>query len=275
MNKNATMAIAIIAILALPMLASLFANALQPVRSNPMIPVPGYPSSTSTFGITSAESYNWAGYAVVTSGTDKVTDVKGSWTVPAATATCNANQEWDSSFWVGIDGYKSSTVEQTGTDTYCFEGAVSYYAWYEFYPAASVTITTHTVSPGDSMSAEVKWVASLSTFKLTIKDTTAGWIFSITGSASGAKRNSAEWIAESPFDILGELPLTPFGTAYFTSDTAVTTTHSGVIGSFTAGVYAINGVCFPSRLPVKLSTSGLDVTGANFNVAYLNPGPEG
>jgi len=275
MNKNAAMAVTIIAILALPILASLFANSLQPVLSNPMIPVPGSPSTTSTSGITSAESYNWAGYAVVTSGTNKVTDVKGSWTVPAATATCNANQEWDSSFWVGIDGYKSSTVEQTGTDTYCYEGTVSYYAWYEFYPAASITITTHTVSPGDSMSAEVKWISSLSTFKLSIKDITAGWAFSTTGSVSVAKRNSAEWIAESPFDILGELPLTPFGTAYFTSDTAATTTHTGAIGTFAAGVYVINGVCFPSKLPVKLSTSGLDVTGANFNVENLNPGPEG
>ena len=99
-----------------------------------------------------------------------------------------------------------------------------------------------------------------------------GWTFSITGSVSGAKRSS-EWIAESAFDILGELPLTPFGAAYFTIDTAITTTEA--IGSFTTGVYMINGVCFPSRLPVKLSPSGLDVSGANFNVAHLNAGPEG
>jgi hypothetical protein len=276
MNKNAAMSITIIAVLTLPVLAALFANSIQPVISKPMIPAPGHLSSASTSGITSTGSYNWAGYAVVTYGFNKVSDVKGSWTVPANTgATCNANQEWDSAFWVGIDGFTSSTVEQTGTETYCFEGTVTYDAWYEFYPASSVTISK-TIYPGDSMSAEVKWVSG-TTFTLSIQDTTAGhtWSFSTTGSVSGALRNSAEWIAESPFDILGELPLTPFGTAHFTSDTAVTTAHTGTIGSFTAGVYVINGVCFPSGSPIKLQTSELSNAGADFNVEYLHPGPEG
>ncbi|HXZ89990.1 MAG TPA: G1 family glutamic endopeptidase [Candidatus Dormibacteraeota bacterium] len=274
MKKNAAMEITIIAILALPMLAALFANSLQPVFSNPMVPVPGYLSTTSASGIISTVSYNWAGYAVTTSGTNKVTDVKGSWMVPTYSgATCNANEWWDSSFWIGIDGEKSSTVEQIGTETMCFEGVVSYDAWFEFFPRLSVTIPD-AISPGDTVSAEVKWISG-TIFTLSIKDTTAGWTFIKTGSLSGALRNSAEWIAESPYGLLGELPLAPFGTAYFTSDTAVTTNHSGAIGTFTAGVYLLNGVCYPSASPIKLSTSTLSNAGANFNVAYLNPGPEG
>jgi hypothetical protein len=276
-NKNAALSIIIIAILAFPILAGLFANSLRPVISDPMIPVPGLSPSAAVSGITSTSSYNWAGYAVVTKAAKPVTDVKGSWIVPSYTgAACNANQEWDSVFFVGIDGFSSKTVEQIGTEIFCFEGTVSYDAWYEFYPANSLLIA-HAIFPGDAMSAEVKWVTG-TTFTLSIQDTTSGhvWSFSITGSVNGAKRTSAEWIAESPFDILGELPLAPFGTVSFTGGTAVTTVHTGTIGSFTTGVYMINGVCFPSGAPIKLQPSALDfATGANFNVGYLLPGPEG
>ena len=88
---------------------------------------------------------------------------------------------------------------------------MGYDAWYEFYPAWSIAIS-HPIYPGDTISAEVKWVSG-TTFTLSIKDTTAGhtWTFSKTGSVAGAVKTSAEWIAESPFGDLGELPLAPFG----------------------------------------------------------------
>jgi hypothetical protein len=291
LNKNALIAIVIIAVLALPILASLCAESLQPVLSpgpfnrfsppspspQPMIPAPLPPSPSTVFpGATAYYSYNWGGYAVLTSGTNKVTDVKGSWTVPTYTgATCNPDEWWDSSFWVGIDGFSSSTVEQIGTDTYCYEGTVGYEAWYEMYPASSVPIH-HPVSAGDVMSAEVKYIGS-NKFTLSISDATAVWSFSVTKTQS-AKRNSAEWIAESPFGDMGELPLANFGTAYFTSDTAVTTKHTGVIGSFPANQIAvITAACYPSGSPDKSETSALSDggTGGDFSIEYLNPGPEG
>lgn len=51
-------------------------------------------------------STNWSGYAN-TGAT--FTDVKGSWTEP--TATCSSGQTAYSSFWVGIDGDTTNTVE--------------------------------------------------------------------------------------------------------------------------------------------------------------------
>src|SRR4051794_32080572 len=62
--------------------------------------------------ITNSTSSNWSGYAV-TGGT--YTSVSASWTEPSVSCSGTAY----SSFWVGLDGDTSSTVEQTGTDADC------------------------------------------------------------------------------------------------------------------------------------------------------------
>src|SRR5712692_8671734 len=101
----------------------------------------------------SFQSTNWSGYAV-TGPSKSVTDAKGSWIVPAITGTCPSTNQY-SSHWVGIDGFSSNTVEQTGTDSDCQNGAPTYYAWYEFYPHPSFLISGLTIRPLDVISAEV------------------------------------------------------------------------------------------------------------------------
>jgi hypothetical protein len=76
---------------------------------------------------------------------------------------------------VGLDGYTSETVEQTGTDSDCDGRRPSYYAWYEFYPAGSFEINM-TIKPGDRMSAKV--VYSGSEFTIMIEDVTTGKSYS-------------------------------------------------------------------------------------------------
>src|SRR6266852_9847638 len=98
-------------------------------------------------------STNWSGYAV-TGASGSVSDAKGSWTVPAIQGTCPSTNQY-SSFWVGIDGFSSGTVEQTGTDSDCQNGSPTYYAWYEFYPKPSFIASGITVHPGDVIKAEV------------------------------------------------------------------------------------------------------------------------
>ena len=80
-----------------------------------------------------ATSTNWSGYAV-TGPDGSVTDVKGSWKVPDVVCSSPGTPNSYASFWVGIDGYGSNTVEQIGTDSDCSGGNAVYYAWYEFYP---------------------------------------------------------------------------------------------------------------------------------------------
>src|SRR5690242_7982411 len=55
--------------------------------------------------------YNWGGMAATGSG---FTSVSATWTEPSA--TCNSRNDLYAP-WVGIDGYGTSTVEQTGVAT--------------------------------------------------------------------------------------------------------------------------------------------------------------
>jgi Peptidase A4 family len=161
----------------------------------------------------SATSENWSGYAVH-SGTYK--SVSASWTEPTGKCSGNSGDKY-SSFWVGLDGYSSSTVEQTGTEVDCDGSSPQYYAWYEFYPAGSVELNEH-VSPGDHFTGSVTF-SGTSTFTLKLTDSTQGWSKTETKSSSSDKRSSAEVIIEAPCctETGGILPLADFGTAHFTA----------------------------------------------------------
>src|SRR5580658_6888077 len=148
----------------------------------------------------------------VSNGTD-FTSAKGSWTVP--TVNCGASPNAVVAIWVGIDGYSSTTVEQTGTSTICEHATPVYYAWYEFYPNASATISSIAVAPGDKITAEVSYSSSTKEFTITLTNVTTGAHYSTSEAVSGAVRSSAEWIVEAPADsAVGILNLADFGKAY-------------------------------------------------------------
>ena len=161
-----------------------------------------------------AESTNWSGYAA-TSGT--YTSVSASWTQP--TGTCSRGDQY-AAFWVGLDGYSSSTVEQTGSEVDCVGRTAEYYAWYEMYPGPSENYS-NTVKPGDHFNATVTYEGS-NKFSLYIADTTQGWSHTTTASLAGAARSSAEVIVEAPCCTAsgGILPLTDFGTVSLTGSEA-------------------------------------------------------
>lgn len=177
-------------------------------------------------------STNWSGYAV--ESPSQFTEVTGTWVEPAA--TCSALQSTYSSFWVGLDGYNSSSVEQLGTDADCpFLGSPSYYAWYEMYPAASVSISTtqYPVKPGDTLTASVIRSGTSYTLSMTSSE---GWTFSTTQSGSDAN-SSAEWIAEAPDTCVlifcSNTQLTNFGTVTFSGSEAATGGALQPVSSFT------------------------------------------
>jgi Peptidase A4 family len=161
-----------------------------------------------------AESTNWSGYAGTT-GT--YTSVSASWTQPAG--TCSRGDQY-SAFWVGLDGYSSSTVEQTGSEVDCIGSRAEYYAWYEMYPGASENYS-NTVKAGDHFNASVTYEGN-NEFSLYIADTTEGWSHTTVQSLAGAARSSAEAIVEAPCctESGGILPLTDFGTVSFTNSDA-------------------------------------------------------
>ncbi len=212
----------------------------------------------------SVTSTNWSGYAVTGSS---VSDAKGTWIVPAIQGTCPSSNQY-SSFWVGIDGYNSGTVEQTGTDSDCQGGVPTYYAWYEFYPHPSFIISGLTVRPGDSMSAQAKF--SGRTFTVTITDTSTGVSFSKSAKVNSAQRTSAEWIAEAPSSG-GVLPLANFGKVTFSSCDATINGTTGTISSFGSNVHQITMVT--SGGATKASPSALSGSGDGFSVTWVSSGP--
>src|SRR6202020_1142657 len=132
-------------------------------------------------------STNWSGYAT-DSGT--YTSVSASWVQP--TGTCSSRSDQYSSFWTGLDGYSSDSVEQEGTDTDCINGKPQYYGWYETYPNPSYSFRS-TIEPGDTITASTTYEGN-NEFKLTLADTTRGWSTSTTQTVTGAARSSAEVI---------------------------------------------------------------------------------
>jgi hypothetical protein len=221
-----------------------------------------------------ADSTNWSGYAVLGSS---FTSAYGSWTVPAADCSGVRGDQY-AAFWVGLDGYSSSTVEQTGTLSDCDGRSPSYAAWYEFYPAGLVEINL-SIKPGDHISASVVYNGN-NKFTVTIEDVTTGKSFSRSSTVSGAARSSAEWIAEAPCctNSGGILPLADFGTAFFGEDStgvsgtnyATDSTNSGSIVTFTASNYVQINKVSSSSSPQTSTCSALSSDGTSFSCTWGN-----
>ena len=170
--------------------------------------------------ISHSTSTNWSGYSAING---RYTSVSANWTQPTASCT---SQTTYSSFWVGLDGDGSSTVEQTGTSADCSGGSPRYYAWYEMYPKFPVNLSIP-IRAGDSMTGSVT-TDGRGRFTLTIHNNTTGGNFVTTQTLKRARLASAEAIAEAPSSSGGVLPLTNFGTANFSA----VTVNGAAIGTF-------------------------------------------
>jgi len=234
-------------------------------------------------GSTNSTSTNWSGYAV-TGAT--FTDVKGSWIQPAANCSSSTavptngkgtgnghgnghggggggkSQSTYSSFWVGLDGYSSNTVEQTGTDADCSGTTPVYYGWYEFYPAFPVNFS-NPVLPGDVINAEVS--VSGGTVTITLQDVTQKWTQQKTQANAGYALSSAEWIAEAPSS--GQvLPLADFGTVTFSGAGATGDGKTGSITAFTSDPLTM----VTSSGQTKAAPGGLNNRGDSFSVTWFH-----
>jgi Peptidase A4 family len=209
-------------------------------------------------------STNWSGYADSNSG---VTIVSGTWVVPSV--TCPSSGSTYVAIWVGIDGYSSSTVEQTGTLAQCVNGVASYSAWYEFYPSASVTIASFKATPGTTITASVTSTGG-SSFSMTIQN--GAQTYTATGTLSNAARSSAEWIVERPALCTAFhctlTTLSNFGTASFSAASATINGATGSISDAGFTSVAITTVGSSSG-PILAQPSSLSGSGDSFSVAYV------
>ncbi len=228
-------------------------------------------------------STNWSGYAAAANLTnppdDSVSAVYGSWVVPTLTGPLTGTA--DSSTWVGIDGYGTSTVEQTGTQQVINNGVVTYCAWWEMYSSGDKqpqqTIQSMIVKPGDQITASVQYMtsgANAGEFCLSINDTSrAGDSFTTYQSSAQtqnplADRSTAEWIMEAP-TVNGSIStIANFGSVTFTGASAVI---NGIRGSINASPWQSVALDIAKGGVQYDTTSLLSSPGTSFTVRYSAP----
>jgi Peptidase A4 family len=213
--------------------------------------VPGHHSRIK--GLSQVQSTNWSGYADTSTTFSTVT---GHWTEPSVSC---GSQTSLAAFWVGIDGYSSSSVEQDGTLAECYRGSAYYYTWWEMYPSNAIQVVGSTLRPGDSIAASVARSGSSYTLKVT-DSSRSGDSFTTTQSCSSCANSSAEWIAEAPSGSSGIYPLANF---HSWAETGATV-NSGVISSFTDDEITM----VDSAGHVKAQPGPLNGSGNGFSVTW-------
>ena len=205
---------------------------------------------------TTVSSSNWSGYAA-TGNSGAFTSVSSSWTQPAV--TCGTKTTY-SSYWVGIDGYSNSALEQTGTEADCIRGKATYGAWWEVLPASESAYSV-TVKAGDALTASVVDNGN-GTFTMTLSDSTEGWTKTTTANgSSGYQDSSAEVIAEAT-EVNGSIAkLSNFGTVTFTNSTADGTS----LGSYSPTEIVMAGTSDTKAQPGSISGGTFSDTWKNYS----------
>jgi hypothetical protein len=228
------------------------------------------------FATTTSASLNWGGY-VATGASGSVTSVNGSWIQPSV--KCSATTAY-AAFWVGIDGYSSSDLYQTGTQAVCSGGVASYGAWWEILPAAETPISM-SITPGNIISATVNYSTSDGKFTMTITDVNTSATYAHTSSvATSATRNSADWITETP-EVGGTFAhLANFGTVHWGKDkTHVGKTNdatiSGVTGDLTHWSSTLVEISIVNTADTKYMAEpgAVSKDGTSFLVKWKSSGP--
>jgi hypothetical protein len=176
------------------------------------------------------KSSNWAGYGLLGG---EYTDISAEWTQPAV--ECSGRDESHVSFWVGLDGVTSPTVEQVGTAAHCLStnsGEAEQYAWIEMYPDIMRRVTVD-VHPDDHFRASVHEIGT-DLFALRLENLTTGQSYSTSVARSSSFASSAEWIVEAtticnPACAVATLP--QFADTTFTALTAATPDGDETLGS--------------------------------------------
>lgn len=172
-------------------------------------------------------SSNWSGAVLEQPSSGYFKSATGRFTVPRPQHVGSGGTE-SSSAWVGIDGDScASGLLQAGIDfTVSSSGAVSYDAWYEWYPDYAYDFSNFAVSAGNVIQVDI---TATSTTKGTVKLTNVSTGKSVSQTLSAPSgsvlcRQNAEWIVED-FEQNGSLvALSNFGTVVFTQASAALST---------------------------------------------------
>ena len=214
-------------------------------------------------GLTKTDSLNWAGYVDDNSRGNTYTAMTGKWTQP--TIECARSTDLEiAAFWVGLDGWGSSTVEQDGTLGMCDDGAISYYDWWEMYPSNSIQLDKQ-ISASDVVTSSIAFASG--EYRLTVTDHTHrsdSFTQVATCGSTPCKDSTAEWIAERPGTGSGFVVLPNFG-KWKVSRASVTSGTKSVISGFADD--AINMVS-STGTSTLVTVSALNAKGAGFTATW-------
>jgi hypothetical protein len=212
-------------------------------------------------------SRNWSGY-VADNGT--YTSVTGKWTVPQTTASGHTSTD---ATWVGIGGVNSSDLIQTGTQNIVDpSGQVTSTAFYELLPDSSVSITSLTVKPGDSITATIT-EQSTGQWLISINDNTTNQNYQTTVAYSSST-SSAEWIEEAPSNGVSVLPLDNFGTIQFNNGSTIqNSTRASILASSAHAVTMVNNAGQALSTPSALGNDGASFSITRSSVVSNSPIP--
>jgi hypothetical protein len=208
----------------------------------------------------------WTAYVLV-GHTEGFRQVTGDFKVPTVTCTSATSK---ASFWIGLDGYGNSTVEQVGISTDCHGGVPSYLAWWEMAPNG--TNYKFTVYPGDSISMLVKYIGGawdLALTDLTRDDNAHKFNLSETCPSGNVCENMT---AEAALEADGGKNLSKFTTTGFTEVQAVDSSYA------TTGLVANGSVWGLAKLLMTGSNgqnlanpSTITDNGEVFSLTYKQP----
>ncbi len=184
-------------------------------------------------------SGNWSGAVVYAPAGQSFQWLEGDWVIPAVSAP-QANETYYCATWIGIDGDGTgpgaNQVFQSGVASdVTAGGSPTYYPWWEWFPAAPVTITNFPVNPGDMITMLLCSPngAGSTTGTVTWTNVTTGASTNVSLSAPDGVTlagNCAEWIVEAPTVGGGIAALADYGEVFFSVCQAYTNTGTLVDG---------------------------------------------
>jgi Peptidase A4 family len=224
------------------------------------------PATAATFGPLTEYfgGSNWTGYVDLAHRGVKFRYVAAKFRVPTVRCT-SANSK--SSFWVGLDGAGTPTVEQVGLSTDCHSGHPTYQSWYEMFPQGVQYMFS--VHPGDSLSMWVSQPSNGGIYELSVTDTTGGHTASFVVSRTCPARVTCDSsTAEAILEANNGTDLSKFTTVTFTNSTVIP--RSGPSGAFQrTSLWNVNKSLMTGANGQPLATvSATSHNGTVFSVAY-------
>jgi len=212
------------------------------------------------------QSTNWAG-AILTAppAGQTFSSVTGRFTVPTPKKpTGVSGSSFAASAWVGIDGDTAqNAILQTGIDfNVASSGAVSFDAWFEWFPLASTDFSGIPIAAGNviqltvtatTSSAGTAVIENVSTGVTVTKALTA------PNTAAHLQGQNAEWIVEDFEEGNSLVPFANFGTVTFTSASAKTASETVTLADASPIILVSSSDAALTTVTIP-STSSVEVT---------------